>query len=876
MSLNERKRQEFIERYSALKQTVLGGGVPEIEIRLRTFERNIGSRQAGTSVPGLDKGLWEKFQKLLVGSLGEPKEKELSLVEINPGFRKIITLSPGFKKKGKTIQRKKNIGKIDLENSSIRISLGVEYEITEKDFGSIDEISRSYLFRLRNRFSWVAKDGEWRYDLSEVKQRNLIDSGELVGWIDELKKGNGGDSLWEAEIEYIGKLPGTALEMLEKIQKQLVFAGQVLGDTSEIVDEESMTILRKVVVPLVGSGSSVSKLIEARGEDYLNFTTVSPKAVAFTVPIFEMIQSNPGRWAVTEKADGERFFLWVSSEGKCFLINSRNSVAEAPISVDKKWHNSLIDGELVEGDLYMIFDCIYVSGKDVSDAGLRERLSLLEGFGGKGKLKAEMKKFSFIGEDGFAESFRKLWKTKYRYEIDGVIYTPIDEGYRNKSYKWKSPETNSIDFLVMMIDAKRGELYSRISNADFRQYELTLPRDYYVKFPNVKRANNAFPVLFSPPGLPSDIEEIWIAESNDKVKLESGMVVEFIWDYSKKKFTPLRVRTDKTEEYKNGKLTPINYWTVALETLETMLEPITEEVMLGKAKLAVDYFKKDAEGAELIPLRKFHNFVKAQLYAKYAKGVGRLIEIAGGRGGDLNKWSNNKIKFVLLTDIDEEALKEANARYAQLKGKKETDLELQTLKVDWSEPLDKATQERIGKSQFDAISCQFAFHYFLDSETTLRNIYETISGLLKIGGYFFLTSLDGSRVLNYLNNERKVREGESANLFKNGKKIISIRRLYSGEILQDMGQEISVMMESIGTEHKEYLSNMTFLINYFVQEGKFKLVVKESFKDYYIAWTNKIRKEKNLSKESMMTDEEKEYSFMNSLIVLQRVDEAKN
>jgi mRNA (guanine-N7-)-methyltransferase len=51
-------------------------------------------------------------------------------------------------------------------------------------------------------------------------------------------------------------------------------------------------------------------------------------------------------------------------------------------------------------------------------------------------------------------------------------------------------------------------------------------------------------------------------------------------------------------------------------------------------------------------MRRFHNNVKRQLYDKYTKNIYKLLDLACGKGGDLDKWVSNNIKYVVGYDID--------------------------------------------------------------------------------------------------------------------------------------------------------------------------------------------------------------------------------
>jgi hypothetical protein len=55
---------------------------------------------------------------------------------------------------------------------------------------------------------------------------------------------------------------------------------------------------------------------------------------------------------------------------------------------------------------------------------------------------------------------------------------------------------------------------------------------------------------------------------------------------------------------------------------------------------------------------------------------------------------------------------------------------------------------------FQIISCQFAMHYFFQSELALRNVLGQFSQLLKKGGYFIGTSADGRKITSLLGKNK--------------------------------------------------------------------------------------------------------------------------
>src|SRR3989338_9414142 len=86
----------------------------------------------------------------------------------------------------KTIEKKIQVGKIDMETIGARISLALEIPTKEEDLSALDKASKSLTFRFRERSTWVSKDGHWRYDISQVQQRTLVTLDELKSWIETL------------------------------------------------------------------------------------------------------------------------------------------------------------------------------------------------------------------------------------------------------------------------------------------------------------------------------------------------------------------------------------------------------------------------------------------------------------------------------------------------------------------------------------------------------------------------------------------------------------------------------------------------------------------------------------------------------------------
>jgi hypothetical protein len=404
----------------------------------------------------------------------------------------------------------------------------------------------------------------------------------------------------------------------------------------------------------------------------------------------------------------------------------------------------------------MAFDIYYCKGIDVRDRILyreeetkdKSRLKLLaeccNAFNGdydKDKIVIRMKKFYFgnIENDGkdnykiFKESAKIYgdWElgTTFEYNIDGLIYTPINlsvggkfEGDKHRNdrtwnnvLKWKPPRDNTIDFMVKFAKDKetgnKKKIIKRDEKNNLREYyEINLFVGYD---PVYSETLTSFKVLtnqlnkvedtkytlkeFNPPTSYDSDMYIAYLEINDmdQILTEDGNIINDInvveFGYNKDSvlsheynWVPLRIRFDKTELYKetNSPSSTANDNKIANSIWKLIQNPVSINIIKSgiiPSDLVIDleedsYYSKDKKDKNLSQnMNDFHNkYVKnIQIYSKFKNKNINLLELACGRGGDMFKWVENNYNMVIGIDVSSDNIEDkkndgAWSRYLKL------------------------------------------------------------------------------------------------------------------------------------------------------------------------------------------------------------------
>jgi len=530
----------------------------------------------------------------------------------------------------------------------------------------------------------------------------------------------------------------------------------------------------------------------------------------------------------------------------------------------------------------------------------------------------------FLAGDGVAmeECIQTLLDMKFEYETDGLIFTPRNTSVAPASdrkgktwlrvYKWKPPHLNTIDFLIKItpedtfdqvakVKARKGELYvSRTPGEDIVYPRETMtgeyiPRKLPADLQQVAETNTRVPSVFQPtvPRNP-DAYQIMVPLNDKNLtvdstgnRVEDNTIVECAFDVETQHWTIVRTRYDKTFQYRalrepqygNDISTANSNWT-------SIHIPVTDGMIRNFASNPPDdtyeddmYYRDDLKrGARIFnDVYDFHNRIKDDLYKENVKKDDTLLELAVGRGGDLNKWKRVRPSKVVGIDISESNITSPTqgsaVRYIMDKRKHPHDYlpPCLFLRGDMTvypllEQEDKYMPILTGKetapteylsqfenlTSFDAISCQFALHYACESEEVFRAFAKNLQKYGK--DVFFGTCSDGQSIYSLLAGRKTYLFGSEKQVSGEYTKEYDDRETWS----EEFGMPVKVYLESFDRPTIEYLVPFEKVTSILEEHG-WELRESKLFSELYSSQTG-----------ITLTQEQQTFSFLNRIFVFKR------
>ena len=430
------------------------------------------------------------------------------------------------------------LSSVENRDFNFKITWSKESPVRSNDIISEWKKTRK-TFRFINRVAFTHADYPVKVDVSIVKSSKNIDR-----YLPDGKDEKGEDKYTSQPETFTDVSSSGVFTAPEKYEIEIEVDNSKIGYGTKFERPEQLVVSLKKVIKFVLCGIQKTNYpikfeeqLSVKMEYWKLFTRkqttfhgkpsferynfIGPNPVTLQVEnvkptIREGLPNIRNNYVVTDKADGERSLLFVSEEGKIYLISNSMEVRfTGAVTINKKIFKTLIDGELVTHDkemqpmnLFLGFDLYCYGGNDTrklplisvakkEDSRYRLLQEIIFGLGAQSVLGSTIpspitvQSKTFLPEnptnDG-PEIFEacKVFldqKNFAPYETDGLIFTPAflcvygSEGVKcdevpNKSltwygaFKWKPPEFNTVDFLVSTVKDKDGrdEIVRTFSN----------------------------------------------------------------------------------------------------------------------------------------------------------------------------------------------------------------------------------------------------------------------------------------------------------------------------------------------------------------------------------------------------------------------------
>jgi hypothetical protein len=374
----------------------------------------------------------------------------------------------------------------------------------------------SKTFRLINRVRFESDTSPIAIDLSILRTSKITKDGKYK-FEDTINKSGifSNPEVCEIELEIINSRVGigtdysTVDKLIGELQRVIkIVLGGLQSTKYPIPYSEQNNIL-----------DMYSQLIHREQRPITSYDFIGPNS--YTMQLENVINdpnsTNPNirkNYCVTDKADGERKLMYISRDGRIYLIDTNMRVQFTGSKVDRDFGNTLLDGEHIQYDknkkyinLYAAFDIYFVKGESVRELNFWS-IKDLEVKSKKNKSEFENryaamtivisninKTLKSVVQNGvndivvnaktfyFPDETENIFKkcsyllSKINdgtliYETDGLIFTPVNTGVGGKepgqssemkkiswplSLKWKPLKSITNDFLVGYVVDENGK-----------------------------------------------------------------------------------------------------------------------------------------------------------------------------------------------------------------------------------------------------------------------------------------------------------------------------------------------------------------------------------------------------------------------------------
>ena len=838
-------------------------------------------------------------------------------------------------------KEKEKINKIDIDSLDMRIRKSKEIIINDKNI--IDMLSKLDSSE-SNKINYRYKQRLTLELLSDKHDKLMIDM-TIVNSSDTIANLSNSAKMYEIEIDYSStKLNKSLLPLIlleaEKIKKVMI------GSDIIIMKENETSILEKYKKLTYGNSSDNSNILYS-----MQPISAEVQHIVDTIPNkYSVTDKADGDKYQLFICEGSSYLISNNLNVKKIdynITDMDNTIIEGELI------------RLIESKKYifMTFDCLFYKGNDMRNIQLlKKRLEPLKEVTKKYGFKLydmkdyngtfDMVKIKKYYNDCIKEYYDNLNKEidkmkqneylihpklyffptggnmsecflfsdliwlncttnsniKCPYILDGIIYTASEQKYtkdkkeqRLPTYKYKPPQTNSLDVYITFEKNKETGGYMDIFDNSiqdilpFKTYrvvnvfvgEMASTREQPVPF--MKEISNNIMYLPLVNGMVRDVEGNIVL---DKTVIEviytnnTMMPHQYRWNV-------LRTRWDKTESVLRYNKRYGNYKDVAEKVWKSMIEAVTIDEISNlsnpktydmqmkllrsrlNSNIIISERKQDIYYQKITNLikkmREYHNWVKSIIINTYCSPTphemnGKVVrqsvlDIGCGRGGDILKMYHARVGEYVGIDPDFEGIYSATdgaiSRYNFMKSKFPDFGKVTYIQADGSVPFNSVAQNKyianlsqenkdtIDKiftktRKFDNISSQMVIHYLFGNNQSIDNLIDNIKNYLKKDGYILLTLFDPDMIHKHFDANNKI---TSTYTDKDGKRTIlyEIIKKYSGDVSDMVGSPIDVHMSWISEEGKyveEYLVTRKLMENTMTRAGC-RLVDTDSFANIF-------------------------------------------
>lgn len=476
-----------------------------------------------------------------------------------------------------------------------------------------------------------------------------------------------------------------------------------------------------------------------------------PQVGVLTNHIF--YQHQPDDFVYLEKTDGERTLILIDDNDIYKLTTYPKLSLSLLLTIEDDTNIlngfSLLDAELYNNKYY-VFDAYAVDNVLIYDYNYINRMKRINDFidnQHNNNLLNDVfiKQYYEVTKQNLNDIINMINTTDYSNDtgnkIDGVVFQLVNSPYINDenkptpdnttTFKLKKRTLNTIDFLLKY-DNNKQIYYLYLQNKLFK-----CPYFYNLNKLNINQIINNWNQNGYNNEQITEINELISDMVNDPNKY-NNVIVELSLTYSNY-WVPIRVRTDKI--YSNS-------YKVGISNSGVIFSPLA---------LNESYFTKDFNNSPFdTSLRsEYHDtnkyirqYIFNELFALIKQHDNlSLLDICGGRGGDVKYYLSNGVNDIYVIDGDKPALTQYVDRYYN-----RCNINARYIILDENEEKTNKLIKHIQyyKQQFDIIIMNYAFHYLCDNDNKIINLKHLILSLLKPNGFILFSFFDGDKLIKNL------------------------------------------------------------------------------------------------------------------------------